>query len=57
MQLTFGAYAAGSVALTAAVIANAFAHEPQFYLACVYIVRSNGSLMVRPPHAVRRART
>lgn len=46
MRLTFGTYAAVSVAMTAAVVANAALHQPQFYLACVYLVRSNGSLMV-----------
>ena len=56
MRLTFAGYAAASVALTAGVIANAYVHEPQFYLACVYLVKSNGSLMVRRRAALVSAR-
>ena len=46
MAITFRTYAAVSLGLLIAVVANAYMHEPQFYLACVYVIKSNASVMV-----------
>lgn len=46
MRVTFTGYALVSVALAVAVVANAFRSHPQFYTACVYLSKSNMSIMI-----------
>ena len=46
MRVTFTGYALVSVALSVAVVANAFRSHPQFYSACVHLSKSNVSVLI-----------
>ncbi|KAI9013036.1 hypothetical protein BC832DRAFT_276915 [Gaertneriomyces semiglobifer] len=44
--MRFALYGAASAALAGVVIANAFVQKQQFFTGCIYLTRSNASLMV-----------
>jgi len=47
MRLSLPSYAAISALALGAAVVNAYVHKKQFYTACVYLSRSNLSMMVR----------